>query len=634
MFNADLNKRNKLSRGQRWVLNILAVLFCTLPTVAKAEDPSTFVYSEEIRLEKNLEDRVKTALDTMLGPNNSIVAVDVKLAVVKGDKLKKKSGGVLPGIPDISLPDKPQDRVDVDHIAVNVGVPETISDKLLAQVQNTVIELVGLNAERGDKLVVRKVQIVKDENKEIYRTEKEQLKQGGDPMKMEMGGAGDDKKKGAEKEEHDISAKTDINLNTTKIDTALPIRSKEAFLNEFTKTRNIFGSLAVFLGLLTLTLIFVAIFWALRLMNRVSNETFSYLREKQAMMAELRKMEAGLLNPDGTIPGQEPEPEVLPEAEPVLAEGQVELDANGEPVPAEGQEAIVAEGAETPVGELTTATDAINITNQEGGNNMVDNHEQGATPNPTQGVADGHAAPEGEAEKIIAADEVEPGKPIPFGFLKTADKARLAEVLLDMKDEEMVTVLSYLTPTDAATVIKNFAEEKQVKTLVGMSDRRRMSLDQVAQIEADLKERIEFTVGGAYQISRIIDQMGEETSKKVLASLQGSADKKDVFEKLRKEMILFEDMSLQGDDTMQKVFRNVDMSELSIALKGAPQELIDRVIKNLTEGSAAILQEEMEFGRSESAARISQAHENIAAIIRRMEQEGRVVFQRGGAAKA
>ena len=264
---------------------------------------------------------------------------------------------------------------------------------------------------------------------------------------------------------------------------------------------------------------------------------------------------------------------------------------------------------------------------------MVEQHA-GAGEGAQQPAAEGHAAEAAAqgGEQIIAHEEVEPGKVVPFAFLVKADKARVAEVLQDMKEEELVAVLSYLTPTDAAAVIKNFSEERQIKTLVAMADRRQLSTEQIQQIEASMQDRMEHTVGGAYQISRIIDKIGEETSKKLLAQLQGNDGKKDVYEKLRKELVLFEDMSLQGDDTLQKVLRNVDTSDLAIALKGAPAQLVERVTKNLTEGAAQILQEEMEFGGTESPARIAQAQETICGVIRRMEAEGRVVFQRGGAA--
>lgn len=256
---------------------------------------------------------------------------------------------------------------------------------------------------------------------------------------------------------------------------------------------------------------------------------------------------------------------------------------------------------------------------------MADNKHSGeATP-------EGAAAHGGEPEKTAAPAEPQPVPTGPFGFLQSTDKGHLAEVLLDMKDEDLVVALSYMAPAEAAAVIKNFSEERQIKALIAMSDHRKVTPEQLDAIQSELKTNLEFTVGGAYHMSRIIDKIGEETSKKVLAQLQGQSNKKDVYEKLRKEMILFDDMGLQGDDTLQKVLRNVETADLAIALKGAPATLVERVTKNLTEGAAQILQEEMEFGHSESAVRIAQAQETILNVVRRMESEGRVVFQRGGA---
>ncbi len=613
---------------------LFGLFFMAIPQAVQAENASNFLFSEELRLEKLLEERVKTALDTMLGPNNSIVAIDVKLKAYKGERLQKRGGGVLPGIPDIKTPEAPENIVDVEKIEVNVGVPEKISDRLMAQVQNTVIELVGLNAERGDKLIVRKVQIVKDEAREIYRTDKESLKEtGGDPKDPDKKKEDEDKGKKESEFVHDISARTDVNFKMTKEDTAVPMRSREAFLNEFTKARNIFGAAAVLIALITLGLLFTVVFMVLWTIRRGMNDALAYLREKQALLAELKKMEAGLLNPDGSIPGEELPEEEEPAAPTEEIPAMAEADANGvgaEPVPAE---AVVAEGAQIP-NEAAKQPEEIN--QEKGGDVMA--HEQGEAKNHDGGEAKPQEHAEGATPEQVAAAAAKPEETVdenaPFAFLRKAEKGRVADLLLDLTDDEAVAVLSHMTPSDGAAVLKEFPDDKQVSILVAMANRRMLDQEKIDALEKNMAERLEFTVGGGYQISRIIDKLGEAASKRVLETLQQAADKKDLYARLRKGMMFFEDLSLQSDDTLQRILRNVDTSELAVALKGQAPEFIERVTKNLTEGAAQILQEEMEFGGSESPVRIQNSQESILSKIKQMEAEGRLVFQRGGGATA
>ncbi len=82
-------------------------------------------------------------------------------------------------------------------------------------------------------------------------------------------------------------------------------------------------------------------------------------------------------------------------------------------------------------------------------------------------------------------------------------------------------------------------------------------------------------------------------------------------------MFVFEDIIMLNDRAIQRVLREVDSKNLSVALKLASEELKDMMLANLSERAAEMVREEMQFSGPTRLADVESVQQEILQTIRR-----------------
>jgi flagellar motor switch protein FliG len=91
------------------------------------------------------------------------------------------------------------------------------------------------------------------------------------------------------------------------------------------------------------------------------------------------------------------------------------------------------------------------------------------------------------------------------------------------------------------------------------------------------------------------------------------------------------DMILKFDDTsIQKILREVDSQEIAKALKGEPEEVKEKIFKNMSKRAAAMLKEDMEYMGPVPVNSVNEAQEKIIVIIRHLLDTGEIILTNRG----
>ena len=80
---------------------------------------------------------------------------------------------------------------------------------------------------------------------------------------------------------------------------------------------------------------------------------------------------------------------------------------------------------------------------------------------------------------------------------------------------------------------------------------------------------------------------------------------------------------------MQMVLREVDTKDLSLAMKATPQEVADKIYKNMSKRAADMLREELEYMGPVKIRDVEEAQMKVVNIIRTLEDKGDIVIARG-----
>jgi flagellar motor switch protein FliG len=105
----------------------------------------------------------------------------------------------------------------------------------------------------------------------------------------------------------------------------------------------------------------------------------------------------------------------------------------------------------------------------------------------------------------------------------------------------------------------------------------------------------------------------------------------EIAEKVRELMFVFEDIVKLDDRSVQRVLREVETKDLALALKGANDDVKEKIFKNMSERAGAMLKDDMEFMGPVRAREVQEAQTAVVAIIRALESTGEIVIIHEGA---
>ena len=223
----------------------------------------------------------------------------------------------------------------------------------------------------------------------------------------------------------------------------------------------------------------------------------------------------------------------------------------------------------------------------------------------------------------------------PFEFIRKTDPSQLLNFIQDEHPQTIALILSYLPSAQAAQIISALPPEKQADVAKRIAMMDRTSPDIIQEVEAVLEKKLaslvnqDYTIaGGVDSIVEILNSVDRATEKHILETLE--IEEPELTDEIRKKMFVFEDILLLDDKSIQRVLREVDNSELAIAMKAANEQVQNAIFNNLSKRRAVMIKEDMEYMGPVRMKDVEEAQQKIVNIIRKLEDSGEIIVSRGG----
>ena len=217
----------------------------------------------------------------------------------------------------------------------------------------------------------------------------------------------------------------------------------------------------------------------------------------------------------------------------------------------------------------------------------------------------------------------------PFGFLETLDDEQLV-TLLEVEDARIIAIaLTQISPERQMFVLNRMVTEIKGRVLIEMGKLDTIPLEAIVNIATDLEEKthflprsINFSRGGGKNIAEILGRMSPEEEEKYISAI--SRESPDLMSEVKKYHVTFDDIFSFPDNILRDLMNSVDLDTVALALKGQPQEIVDRVINNLPQKKQAMYEpvEEPRLKRD-----IDSARKAIIEVARQMEKDDRFKFE-------
>lgn len=223
-----------------------------------------------------------------------------------------------------------------------------------------------------------------------------------------------------------------------------------------------------------------------------------------------------------------------------------------------------------------------------------------------------------------------------FDFLQQADARQVVSLLDGEHPQTMALVLAHLRPDHASAILAGLPNDVRGDVAHRIALMERASPDVVAVVtetlqrkaSAVLQPRELAAVGGVQPLVEIINRADPTTEKAILEGL--SERDEALADQVRALMFVFADVVLLEDRAVQLVLRQVDGDTLAQALKGAREDVKDKILRNMSERARENLVEELELMGPLRLSQIEEARASIVQVIRGLEESGQIVVRREG----
>ncbi|HOK88064.1 MAG TPA: flagellar motor switch protein FliG [Fervidobacterium sp.] len=223
----------------------------------------------------------------------------------------------------------------------------------------------------------------------------------------------------------------------------------------------------------------------------------------------------------------------------------------------------------------------------------------------------------------------------PFEFMKAADVVQIVNFLQSEHPQTIALVLSFLDIRVAAQVLGALPENLQIEVVKRISLLERASPDVVKEVEKLLEKKFAgvatqtlSAVGGLDTAAEIMNNLDRSTEKNLMERL--TYESPELAEEIRKRMFVFEDILKLDDRSVQLVLREINTQDLAVALKGASEDLRDKIFNNMSKRAQQLLKDEIEFMGPVRVKDVEEAQQKIINVIRRLEEAGEIIVARGG----
>ncbi|MCI8947459.1 MAG: flagellar motor switch protein FliG [Lachnospiraceae bacterium] len=223
----------------------------------------------------------------------------------------------------------------------------------------------------------------------------------------------------------------------------------------------------------------------------------------------------------------------------------------------------------------------------------------------------------------------------PFEFVRKTDASQLLNFIQDEHPQTIALIMSYLSPAQSSMILSSLPPERQADVAKRIAIMDRTSPDVIKEVEKVLESKLsslvnqDYTIiGGVDAVVEILNSVDRGTEKHIMETLE--IEEPELADEIRKKMFVFEDILLLDDRAIQRVLRDVENSDLAIALKGSNEEVQSAIFNNLSKRLAAMIKEDMEFMGPVRMKDVEEAQQKIVNIIRKLEDAAEIVISRGG----
>ena len=225
--------------------------------------------------------------------------------------------------------------------------------------------------------------------------------------------------------------------------------------------------------------------------------------------------------------------------------------------------------------------------------------------------------------------------PQPFKELETVSPKILSQILRNEHPQTLALIIGHLPPDNASQLLQSLPTGVRAEVLMRLAKLDTVPEDMLLEVDKALQSQLIAMgategrkVGGVHAVAEILNAVDRSTEEEILSEIE--EDSAQMAEDIRQLMFVFEDIKTLDDRGIRELLKEISNEDLTLALKGASEEMKDTFFGNLSERAATMIREDLEIMGPVKLSDVEAAQQNIVKEVRRLEAEGRIVITSKG----
>ncbi len=215
--------------------------------------------------------------------------------------------------------------------------------------------------------------------------------------------------------------------------------------------------------------------------------------------------------------------------------------------------------------------------------------------------------------------------------LKWMDARSVADIIRNEHPQIQAIVLAYLDPDQSAEVLAYFPEKGRIDVVMRVASLDSIQPSALQELNDILEKQFSGSSG-----SQTKQMGGYKTAAEIMNNLDSTIES-DLMEAIKEIdedmgvqisdlMFVFDNLKEVDDRGVQTLLREVSSEVLILALKGAEEELKEKVFSNMSKRAAELLRDDLEAKGPVRVSEVEAAQKEILTIARRLADAGEIML--------
>ena len=219
--------------------------------------------------------------------------------------------------------------------------------------------------------------------------------------------------------------------------------------------------------------------------------------------------------------------------------------------------------------------------------------------------------------------------------LKWMDARQVASIIQNEHPQIQTIVLSYLDPEQSAEILGQFPEAVRLDLVMRIANLEEVQPAALQELNDIMEKQFAGSagaqsakMGGLKAAASIMNYLDTNIEGQLMDAIRESDE--EMSQQIQDLMFVFENLIDVDDRAIQSILREVPGDQLQKALKGADDQLKEKILKNMSKRAAEMLQEDLPSMAPIRVSDVEAAQKEILSVARRLADAGEIMLGAGG----